>query len=251
MVASWSPLVLGVVVFCVLLYGISKTSLPTLGMLAGPLLAAALGTTVASAFVIPLLIVGDLFALGRYRQHVQWRLILRLIPGILVGFVVMAVAFHYLSNAVLARILGALILTSVVLELYRRRRAASGDAIDLGHPAVGAAFFGPLAGATTMAANAGGAAMSMYLVAMRTPMLVFMGTSAWFFFVVNVAKIPVVVGLGLMSWETLRASLWFVPVIVIGALIGLRIFKHLSQKVFDNAAVLLSGVAGLWLLLHG
>jgi uncharacterized membrane protein YfcA len=248
---SWSPLVIGVVALCVLLYGISKTSLPTLGMLAGPVLAAALGTTYASAFAIPLLIVGDLFALARYRQHVQWRLILRLIPGILVGFALMAVAFRFLSNDVLARILGALILVSVLLELYRRRRTASGEAPDLGHPAVGAAFFGPLAGATTMAANAGGAAMSMYLVAMRTPMLVFMGTSAWFFFVVNVAKIPVVAGLGLMTGETLRASLVFVPAIVLGAVVGLQVFKRLSQKVFDNAAVVLSGIAGLWLLLHG
>ena len=33
-----------------------------------------------------------------------------------------------------------------------------------------------------MAANAGGTAMTLYLVKMRVSMLAFMGTSAWFFF---------------------------------------------------------------------
>ena len=89
----WTPVLLGTVCFCVFLYGISKTVMPVLGVLASPIIAAALTPTIAAGFMVPLLILGDLVALVVYRQHVQWRLILRILPGLLVGFALTAALF--------------------------------------------------------------------------------------------------------------------------------------------------------------
>ena len=61
---TWTPILVGIVALCVLLYGFSKTAMPVAGVFAGPLLAAALGVTTASGFVMPLLVFGDLFALA-------------------------------------------------------------------------------------------------------------------------------------------------------------------------------------------
>jgi uncharacterized membrane protein YfcA len=113
------------------------------------------------------------------------------------------------------------------------------------------AFFGALAGVTSMAANAGGTAMTLYLVKMRVSMLAFMGTSTWFFFVINVSKVPIVTALGLMTRETLLASLWFSPMIVIGAFVGIVTFRRMNQRVFVNVALSLSAIAAAWLIVHG
>lgn len=201
---------------------------------------------------MPLLIVGDCFALALYRQHADWGLIRRLIPGILVGFVITAVLFVFLDVRTIGRIIGALILTSVILEVWRRRTTASVQSTEQAmsnRAAIG--FFGTLAGMTSMAANAGGTALTLYLVNMRVSMLAFMGTSTWFFFVMNVIKVPIVAALGLLSWQTLLADLMFLPAVVIGAVVGIVVFRGMNQAAFINIALALSAVAAIWLLVHG
>lgn len=245
-----TPVVVAVIVVSVFLYGFSKTGVPGVGMLAGPLLAAALGATTASGFVMPLLLVGDLFALARYRQHADWRLLVRLVPGVLVGVALTAVLFKVVDTRTLGRVVGLLILISVGLEVWRRRRPpAAADHTGPHRLAVG--FFGTLAGMTTMAANSGGAAMTLYLLNMRVSMLAFMGTFAWFFFIINLIKVPILIPLGFLNAQTLRADLFFLPVVVIGALLGYATFARMNERVFVNVALVLSAVASLWLLLHG
>jgi uncharacterized membrane protein YfcA len=247
---TWTPLLIGILVVCVLLYGFSKTAMPVAGVLAGPLLAATLGVTTASGFIMPLLLLGDLFALARYRQHVDWRLILKLLPGVLVGVLLTALLFVFVNTHTLSRIVGVLILASVVLEVWRRRRpAAAGDESRTHWLASG--FFGALAGMTTMAANAGGTAMSLYLINMRVSMLAFMGTSAWFFFFVNLLKVPFLLYIGVLTSSSLLADLWFAPFIVIGALIGVWTFRRMNERVFANVALSLSALASVWLIVHG
>jgi uncharacterized membrane protein YfcA len=247
---TWTPLLAVAVGTGVFLYGFSKTGVPGAGVLASPLLALALGPTVASGFVMPLLLVGDLFALARYRQHANWPLIVRLVPGVLVGIALTALLFRYVDTHALARIVGLLVLVSVGLEVWRRRRpepTAEGPAPHR----LAAGFFGTLAGMTTMAANSGGAAMQLYLLNMRVSMLAFMGTFAWFFVILNAIKVPILVGLGFLDLDTLRADLWFLPVVVAGALLGYATFSRLNERVFANLALALSAVAAIWLVLHG
>ena len=248
---TWTPLVAGAVVAGVLIYGFSKTAMPVAGVLAGPLLALAVGATEAAGLLVPLLILGDLFGLAYYRQHAAWGLIRRLVPGLLAGFVVTAILFALLSTEALGRVIGVLILGSVLLEVWRRWQERRGVDQAPMTSRLGIAFFGTLAGMTTMAANAGGAAMTLYLVKMRVPMLSFMGTATWFFFILNLIKVPVVVGLGFLTPATLLADLWLSPLIVVGALLGVVAFRRMNEKVFTYTALVLSGIVAVWLVIHG
>ncbi len=248
---SWTPLIIGAVVVGVVLYGFSKTAMPVAGVFAGPLLAAALGVTEAAGLMVPLLVLGDLFGLAYYRQHADWTLLRRLVPGVLAGFVITALLFAFLSTQTLGRIVGLLILGSVLLELWRRWQERQGAVLGPMTSWTGIAFFGTLAGMTTMAANAGGAAMSLYLVKMRVPMLAFMGTSVWFFTILNAIKVPIVVGLGFLTPETLLADLWLSPLIVLGAFLGVFTFRRMNEKVFTYTALALSGIVSIWLVIHG
>lgn len=253
MIETWGALTIVVVGVCILLYGFSKTAMPVAGVLAGPFLAAALGAPTASGFVMPLLLVGDLIALTRYRQHVNWRLIRRIAPGVVVGIILTGILFGVADVSTLNRIIGVLILVSTVLEMWRRRKP-----IETGEPPTPtmrnrtlSGFFGILTGMTTMAANAGGTAMTLYLVNMRVSLLAFMGTSVWFFFFMNLLKMPFLVGLGFLNADTLIADLFFVPLVAIGAWIGVLVFKRMNERVFTITALVLSAVASVWLIIHG
>ncbi len=246
---TWSPLLVAAVGASVFLYGLSKTSMPVAGVLAGPMLAASLGVTTASGFIMPLLLVGDLFALARYRQHANWPLMLKLVPGVMVGIVLTAALFRFVDTVTLGRIVGVLILTSVLLEIWRRRNPREESA---GSPRwASVAFFGTLAGMTSMAANSGSTALTLYLINMRVSMLAFMGTFAWFFFFLNLLKVPFLVGLGFLNVDTLIADLWFLPVVVAGALFGYTLFRRMNEQVFTAIALALSAVASIWLVIHG
>ena len=252
-----------VVAVCLFLYGISKTAMPVAGVVAGTVLAGVLGPAVATGFLVPLLVLGDLFALAFYRSHVDWRIILRVIPGVLIGFVLTALMFAFLPQAAVARIVGVLILISLLLELWRQaklRRAGQPDGViadDASAPApprdhrIVTAMFGVLAGMTTMGANAGGTAMSIYLIRLRVPMLAFMGTAAWFFFFLNVCKAPFVIALGYLTWDSLVWDLWFAAPLVVGALAGAFVFRRMTPQWFTRIALALSGLAAIWLIVRG
>ena len=248
----WTPLLVAVLFVVVFLYGVSKTAMPVAGVLASPLIVAALTPTTATGFTVPLLIIGDFIALGLYRQHADWRLIRKLVPGVLLGFLITALLFRFLSIEALSRIVGVLILSSVGLEVWRQRREGADhrDLPEMSNKGV-IIFFGALAGVTSMAANAGGTAMSLYLVKMRVSMLVFMGTSTWFFFVLNSLKVPFAISLGLITPASLWADLWFLPVLVVGAIAGVVIFRRMSQVVFVRVALSLSALGALWLIVRG
>ncbi len=249
---SWTFVLVAIVGLASMIYGVSKTALPGSGILAGTLLAAALGPAAASGFALPLLLVGDVIALSRYRRGANWRIILGLLPWVLVGLVGAAALFAFLDRASLSRILGVLILASVLLEVRRRKQGE--HAADSSTPLsrqVAVGFYGTLAGMTTMTANAGGAAMTLYLLKIRVPMLAFLGTSSWFWAIVNITKVPFALGLGTITTESLRADLWFLPFLLLGAGLGVWLYPRMSQAFFSAAVLSLSGVAAVWLIIHG
>jgi uncharacterized membrane protein YfcA len=249
---QWTPMLVGLVGVCVLLFGFSKTAMPVAAVLAGPLLVATLGVPGATGFAVPLLIFGDLFALGYFRQHADWKALRRMIPGVLLGFALTAALFTMLDARTLGRIIGFLILTSAALEVWRQRVDKGGGSVLPGAQSrIAVVFFGTLAGMTTMAANAGGAAMTLYLVKLRMSMRAFMGTSAWFFFILNSLKVPIVLAVGFVDRETLAADLFFAPMIVAGAFIGIYTFNRMNPKVFIDIALALSAVVACWLIVHG
>jgi hypothetical protein len=93
--------------------------------------------------------------------------------------------------------------------------------------------------------------MTLYLLNMRVSMLAFMGTFAWFFFILNAIKVPFLVGLGLLNGDTLLANLWFLPVVVLGALVGYLVFDRINERVFTSVALSISALASVWLIVHG
>lgn len=249
MLAQVSPALTLLLVVAVLIYGFSKTAMPVAGMVGSPIVAAVLGPAPAAGFMVPLLIVGDLIALASYRQHADWQLIRRLIPGVLGGFVLTALVFWLLPGPMLNRVLGLLLLSTAGLEAWRLRGRMAGSSTS-GRPMSrwGAAFFGTLTGLTTMAANAGGAAMTLYLVKMRVPILTFLGTSTWFFAILNVLKVPPLIALGLLTSSSVLASAWFVPAMVGGAMFGRWAIPRLNEQVFTWVGLGLTVLGAIWLL---
>ena len=85
--------------------------------------------------------------------------------------------------------------------------------------------------------------MAMYLLAARQDKLAFLGTSAWFFLVINAAKVPFSVALGLLDRQSLLLDAALAPGVLVGAALGLVVVKHIPQARFEQAVLALTVLA--------
>ena len=234
------------VALCAVMVGITKSGVPGLGILVVPLMATVLPARLSTGVLLPMLLVGDVFAVYYYHRHAVWRHVVRLMPWALAGIVIGYFAMGLVSDRSLRPIIGGVIL--VLLALNHLRTLGQAEPAIPSHWAFGA-MIGLLAGVTTMMANAAGPIMVIYLLAMRLPKTEFIGTGAWYFLVLNAVKVPFSMHLGLISAATLKFNLLLVPLIVAGAYAGLWIAKRLPEKMFHRVVVVLTTLAALNLLL--
>jgi uncharacterized protein len=233
----WGWLVLGL---CALLIGFSKTAIGGMGLIAVVLAAVVLPTKDSTAVVLVMLLVGDLVATWTYRHDVDWRLIGRLVVPVLVGIGLGAWFLSLADDLVLRRTIGVIVLVLLVIGFWPEKVGAH-------RPAVGTAY-GAVAGFTTMVANSGGPPMNLYLLAAKYEKWRFLGTTAWFFFAVNLTKLPISIGQGMVRWDTAGIALLLAPVVLLGTWIGRLTIKRIEQKLFERLVTVFVGVAGLYLL---
>jgi hypothetical protein len=95
------------------------------------------------------------------------------------------------------------------------------------------AIMGFAGGFATMIGNAAGPIMAVYLLSMRLPKNSYIGTGAWFFFVINLFKIPFHIFVwGTITWSTISFDLLMVPALALGAITGFRVVKFIPEKVY-------------------
>ena len=270
------PAQLGVALVAVTCFGLSKTALPSSGALGGALLASVIPARESAGVALPLLIVADLVALVLYARHVLLPLLVGLMPALALGLGVGFLLVRYASSALVARLIGVMLLAAALGEAWRRRpvrdrAAARADAAPEGGPdagpdagpnAAGEAadehrgvrarlvtwLAGTVAGASTMVANAGGPPMTLYLLRMNVSVLGFMGTFTVFFFILNVLKVPLSLGLGLITAESLRLDLVLLPAVLAGTLLGTFLLPRLRRDTFEWIAIVSTALASVWLI---
>ena len=232
--------------------GFSKTSVGGLAAIAVAVAALAMPAKESTAAILAVLIAGDVVAVSLFGRHVDWSLLRRLIPAVLPGLVLGTLFLAVVSDEVLRRSIGVMLLVLVGLQLWlgQRRRSrppVEGATSRADHP-VTEWVTGGAAGFTTMTANAAGAVMTLFFVAKGVEKSRFIGSIAWFFLGVNLAKVPFSVGLGLMRWDDVWRAVIVFPLILIGGFAGRAMVRRLAQHQFEVAVLLGSAVAAVVLI---
>jgi uncharacterized membrane protein YfcA len=238
-VADWI-----VIALCAVMTGFSKTGIPGAAIVAVPLLALVMPARQSTGFLLPMLILADVMAILYWRRHVHWKSLAHLLPWTLVGLCIGYVCMGKVTDRQLKPIIGSVVLVLVVGAWIRERTVAD-DRVPT-HWAFAAAA-GVLAGVTTMLANAAGPIMAIYLLAMRFDKKRFIGTQAWFFWVVNLSKLPLSQKLGLVTVQTFQADLLVLPAILAGGVLGIILVHRISQDAFNAVVRVLAIAAGAYL----
>ncbi len=205
----------------------------------------------STGVVLPMLIAGDLGAVWLFRRHAQWTHVLRTLPpavfGVAAGWALMRwVQYRGLPGTGFNPVIGGIVLVLALLQALRYVRPAL--FATLPHTRGFAWTMGFAAGLTTMMANAAGPVMALYLLAVSLPKAEFIGTSAWFFLLINLIKVPFSIQLGLITPPTLLFNALFLPAIAAGLLLGRQVVNRLPQRGFDLLILAFAMAAAVKLL---
>ncbi|MGW6528955.1 sulfite exporter TauE/SafE family protein [Streptomyces venezuelae] len=237
-----------------LLVGFSKTAVSGANTISLAVFAVVLPARASTGVLLPILIAGDVLAVLTYRRHAHWPTLWRLFPAVAGGVVAGTVFLLWADDAVMRTSIGAILLLMAGVTIARRGSRSRPDPEEREDGTWGrrvkAPAYGVLGGFTTMVANAGGPVMSMYLLSAGFRKLGFLGTSAWFFLIVNTTKVPFSVSLGLIDTRSLLLDAALVLFVVPGAILGKYTVNRINQRLFEQLVIGATVLGGLQLLLR-
>ena len=229
------------------LVGLSKSGFASgFGALAVPLLALVVPVPQAAMITLPLLMAADVSGLQRLWRERDPALLRILMPAGLAGLLLGAFTFGLVSPKSVSALVGALTLLFLAQRLLFPPRADRPPA----GPGMGR-LLAVASGFTSFIAHAGGPPIAAWLLPRRLPPLRLAGTTAVFFAVINVSKIPPYAALGLIDLRNVLTSLVLIPVTLAGVAIGVWAVRRIDSGWFYRLAYLGMGVAGLKLLWDG
>ncbi len=234
-----------VVILSGLSIGLEKVGIPNF-LIMVPIMAQILGGKVSAGFLLPLLVMGDIFAVLYYKRHTQIIIVLRLLPWAIVGILVGLFVGNSVSDAEFKKIMAVIVLICAVMLLVKK---------DLNDEHIGKKWYfsvvmGLLGGFSSMIGNAAGPIMIVYFLSMNLNKNSFIGTVAWFFFVVNLIKIPLYAFVWHnITWDSFSLNLMLFPMIVLGAMVGIRLVKFIPEKPYRMVMIGVTFISAIRLMM--
>jgi uncharacterized membrane protein YfcA len=226
------------------LIGFSKGGFSGLGALLTPLLALVLPVASAVGVLLPMLMVGDVFAVSMYWKEWDSDLVQRMLPAGIVGAFAGTALLAWLPPDGLRITLGIFVLVLVVYRFLSDRVQSLQFKPRPWHaPAAGF-----LAGIASGMFNYGGPAINSYLLLQKLKARPFIATGAIYFAILNIIKVPGFLFTGVLNVQLLFSLWWVFPFIPLGIWIARRMLTRLSSSAFEWMIVVLLIFSSVWLL---
>jgi hypothetical protein len=214
------------------------------GIFLTPVLAQIMDARMAVALVAPMMLFTDLTAIYQYWAKWRWKDVLALAPLCLLGGVGGAFLLNSFSSDQAQDAIALVGLAYIGLEVFRyfwTRNTPGAKSLGL------APVIGLLAGLASTLANAGGVFLSTYL-ARRLPKEAFVGTTVLVFFGLNIVKVSMFSGLGLLTGRLWLIDLALIPLMFGGGVLGKALNRRIDDAVFTKWLLVLITLACIRLL---
>lgn len=230
-----------------MLIGMSKTGVPGVSMVVVPTLALIFGGKPSTGVLLPILIFADIFAVTYYHRHANWKHLLRALPWAFAGIFIALWIGNLVNDEQFKRIIAITVFVSIGLMIWRDYISKSEFTPESW---LFAAFMGIAGGFATMIGNVAGPVFAIYLLAMHLDKQSFIGTTAWFFFIVNLSKFP----LQALVWHNISRSTLLIdcialPAIGLGAWLGIAIVKKIPEKAFKWLVIVVTTLSAFLILI--
>lgn len=228
------------------LIGMSKTGIHGAGMMAVPLLALVFGGQLSSGVLLPILCLADVIGVCYYHRHASWYHLKKLFPSAAIGTVLGTIVGSMIDDQTFKLVMAVIILISILIMVWLERAKVK----EVPDYKWFASLTGVGAGFTSMIGNLATSVVAIYMLSMRLPKNAFIGTTAWFFLVLNWFKVP----FHIFSWKTITLNTFLldlvtIPFIGLGAFLGVVIVKKIRDKTYRWFIIAMTLVAALFMLI--
>ena len=237
-----SPLFIGVVIAVLgFTIGLAKGGFNAIGALATPILSLVLPVSLAVGVLLPMLLVGDAFAVYSYWREWDWPLLRRMLPAAFVGALAGTWLLAVMTPNALRLALAVFVLLLVVYKF------ASDRITRLAYQPRGwhAPTVGALAGVASGMFNTGGPPLNAYLLLQKMPPRAFIATTALFFALVNLSKVPGYLYTGVLDVPLLLSLWWVLLFIPLGLGAARWLVSRVNQRAFEWIIVALLVVSSV------
>jgi uncharacterized membrane protein YfcA len=242
-----SPLFYAVAIPAVILLGLAKGGFAGVGAIAMPLLALVISPVQAAAIVLPVLIVQDVVGVSAFRRNLDRDVLKLMIPWAAVGIVAGYLLAAKVSATAVLGVLGAI---SILFAAYRLWISRGGRVPTPSNaPNSLGAVLGVAAGFTSQVAHAGQPPFQMWVLPRRLSPEVVAGTTAVFFGVVNLLKVPAYLALGQFTRQNLLTSAALTPLAIVSTLAGVWLVRRVNPERFYTLIYVLMILVGIELLI--
>lgn len=242
--SGFSPEGIAVVVTAAFLVGLRRGGLNGAAMLGIIVLVSHFEPPLSVGLGVVISIFSDIQATVVLFRDVDWRTLGSLLIPTLIGLAAGAWVGTLFSTVVFEWIMFFVILLAYVTMIVHRMNRARGHAPPV--PGFITPIAGFMSGVASMIGNLASIFVSVFFAARGATKANFIATSIWYFFVLNIVKIPV----HFFVWNSLTVELlirmlFVLPVAAIGIWTGRRIVARLSEVVYWRMVVIVAGLATL------
>lgn len=230
----------------VILLGLSKGGFAGVGAIALPLLALSISPVQAAAILLPVLIVQDAVSVWAFRKHWDREILALMIPSAMAGIVAAYLLAAKVSSTVVLATVGAI---SIVFASYRLWISRGGRVpVSSNAPRALGVLLGIASGFTSQVAHAGQPPFQMWVLPKQLTPPVLVGTTAIFFAVINLFKVPAYLALGQFTSENLLVAAVLTPLAIASTLLGVWLVRRVNAERFITLIYVLMVVVGVQLL---
>ena len=214
------------------------------------------GSDAALGLMLPLLVTGDLLAVWQYRSLFSLNVVKKLFPGTAVGlllggallFELKRMRSDHLAEGLIQCEIGFESVVLVGLHWYRLRR---GEVQRLMREPLRSNVTGTFAAASSTLAHGAGPIVALYLLPLRMDRQLFVGTCAIYFFILNVAKLPIYKVSGVFAHASPLFAAKFLPLVLVGSLVGRWLNKRINDQLFSKIIYVVTFALGWYILGEG
>ena len=239
----WVYLVMALAAF---LTGFSKAGF---GGMMGPMI------TILAAFVLPIeqaigillpiLMIGDMFALATYWGKWDKRSLLIVIPGSVVTVILGSYFLSSVSGEIIKQVLCIVVLLFVAVKAWQFfRKQTTQKAAKAGWGVLA----GSVAGFTSAIAHSGSPPISMFLITRNLQPQTLAATMVVCFATLNWIKLPSYLISGVLSLDLFLHFAWTIAFIPLGVWIGRKVSRVLKKERFEQILLVLLTITALLML---
>ena len=210
-----------------LLVGLSKGGLPTVGMLAVPLLSLFMSPVKAAVLLLPIYIISDVVSVWLYRKNFSAPNLKILMPAGVLGVCIGWLTASFTSDSAVKLMIGCMGV-GFCLNTWLRKTPQDKQAVNTKK----GWFWGTVAGFTSFISHAGGPPFQIYVLPQHLPKIEFAGTATLLFAVINAAKILPYQMLQPYSSDDLMRAADLIPFALVGTVLGAYITKKIADVWF-------------------